>query len=74
MQMAAHRNSVGGSLIGSIAETQEILGFCAEHNIAPDIQMLDIKDINDAYSKVEDGESRFRFVIDIATLRNEQPA
>ena len=71
MHMAAHRNSVGGSLIGSIAETQEILDFCAKHNVAPDIQLLDIKDINDAYSQVEDGEVRFRYVIDIATLKNQ---
>ena len=72
MVLAAHRLSVGGSLIGSIAETQEVLDFCAEHNIAPDIQMLDIKDINDAYKKVEDGEVRFRYVIDMATLKQQQ--
>jgi uncharacterized zinc-type alcohol dehydrogenase-like protein len=72
MEMAGHRTSVGGSLIGSIRETQEVLEFCAEHNIAPDIQMLDIKDINDAYKKVENGEVRFRYVIDMATLKSEQ--
>ncbi len=71
MQMASYRRSVGGSLIGSIAETQEVLDFCAEHNIAPDIQLIDIKEINDAYDQVEDGESRFRFVIDIANLKNQ---
>jgi uncharacterized zinc-type alcohol dehydrogenase-like protein len=71
MQMAAHRNSVGGSLIGSIAETQEILDFCAEHGIAPDIQMIPIEEINDAYKKVEDGEVRYRYVIDISTLREK---
>jgi uncharacterized zinc-type alcohol dehydrogenase-like protein len=71
MQIAGHRNSVGGSLIGSIAETQEILDFCAKHNIGPDIELLDIKNINDAYKKVEDGDVRFRYVIDISTLRNQ---
>jgi uncharacterized zinc-type alcohol dehydrogenase-like protein len=71
MQMAAHRNSVGGSLIGSITETQEILDFCAEHGIAPDIQMIPIEEINDAYKKIEDGEVRYRYVIDISTLRGK---
>ncbi len=51
MVMASHRNTVGGSLIGSIAETQEVLDFCAAHNVAPDIQIIDIKDINDALLK-----------------------
>jgi uncharacterized zinc-type alcohol dehydrogenase-like protein len=69
MQVAAHRNTVGGSLIGSIAETQEVLDFCAEHNIGPDIEIISIEDINDAYKKVEAGEVRFRYVIDIATLK-----
>ena len=57
MQMAAHRKNVGGSLIGSIA---------------PDIQVIDIKDFNDAYNKVEDGESRFRFVI--KNRNSQEPA
>ncbi len=69
MQTAGHRNSVGGSLIGSIKETQEVLDFCAKHGIGPDIQVIDIADINDAYEKVEKGEVRFRFVIDIASLK-----
>jgi uncharacterized zinc-type alcohol dehydrogenase-like protein len=71
MQIAGHRNSVGGSLIGSIAETQEILDFCAQHGIGPDIEMIDIKDINDAYDKVEAGDVRFRYVIDMSTLPTE---
>ncbi len=71
MQMAAHRNTVGGSLIGSIAETQEVLDFCAEHNVGPDIEIIQIDEINDAYKRVEDGEVRFRYVIDMASLRLE---
>lgn len=66
--VAFHRNTVGGSLIGSIAETQEVLDFCAEHGIGPDIEIIDIANINDAYDKVEEGEVRFRYVIDMATL------
>lgn len=69
MLVAFHRNSVGGSLIGNIADTQEVLDFCAEHGIGPDIEVIDIKDVNDAYRKVEDGEVRFRYVIDMATLK-----
>ena len=69
MEMAMHRKTVGGSLIGSIAETQEVLDFCAEHNVTPDVEMIAIQDINDAYKKVEDGDVRFRYVIDMASLK-----
>ena len=58
-------------MIGSIKETQDVLDFCAEHNITPDVQMIDIQDVNDAYEKVEDGDVRFRFVIDMASLSKE---
>nr|WP_313899644.1 zinc-binding dehydrogenase [Edaphobacter lichenicola] len=70
MEIAGHRRSVGGSLIGSIAETQEVLDLCAEHNVGPAIQIIDMKDINDAYDKVENKEVRFRYVIDISSLKN----
>ena len=69
MQMASQRRSVAGSLIGSIAETQEVLDFCAQHGIAPDIQIIPMDDINDAFTKVEGGEVRYRYVIDMATLK-----
>lgn len=69
--VAFHRNSIGGSLIGSIAETQAVLDFCADHDIGPDIQVISIHDINDAYQEVEKGEVRFRYVIDMATLKAE---
>ncbi|NCI45954.1 NAD(P)-dependent alcohol dehydrogenase [Sediminibacterium sp. WSJ-3] len=63
------RRSIIGSLIGGIAETQEMLDFCAEHNIVSDVEVIDIKDINEAYEKVIRGDVRYRFVIDIATLK-----
>ena len=69
MEVAGHRRAVSGSLIGSIAETQEVLDFCAEHGIAPDVQVIPISEINDAYTHVIEGDVRFRYVIDIATLR-----
>ncbi len=72
MQVAMQRRGVAGSIIGNLAETQEVLDFCAEHKIAPDIQLIPIQDINTAYNKVEDGEVRFRYVIDIASLKQEQ--
>ena len=73
-QVAFHRKSVAGSLIGNLADTQEVLDFCAEHGIGPDIQVIAIQDINDAYRKVEKGDVRFRYVIDMATLRHEEAA
>ena len=69
METAMHRKSVAGSLIGSIAETQEVLDFCAEHGIGPDIEIIPIQQINEAYKKVENGDVRFRYVIDMATLK-----
>ena len=74
MQTAGHRQSFAGSLIGGIAETQEVLDFCAQHSIAPDIEIIDIKDINTAYKRMEKGDVRFRFVIDMATLKSQLAA
>ncbi len=63
------RRVLAGSLIGGIAETQEVLDFCAEHGITCDIEMLDIRDINEAYSRMIAGDVKYRFVIDMATLK-----
>ncbi|MXV15977.1 NAD(P)-dependent alcohol dehydrogenase [Hufsiella ginkgonis] len=62
------RKSLAGSGIGGIAETQEMLDFCAEHNIVSDIELIDIKDIQAAYARMVKGDVRYRFVIDLATL------
>lgn len=62
------RKSLAGSGIGGIPETQEMLDFCAEHNIVSDIEMIDIKDITNAYARMLKGDVRYRFVIDMATL------
>jgi uncharacterized zinc-type alcohol dehydrogenase-like protein len=70
-EVLMHRRSVSASLIGSIAETQEVLDFCAEHNIAPEVEMIDMQDINKAYDKMQDEEVRFRYVIDMASLKQE---
>ncbi len=62
------RKSVAGSGIGGIAETQEMLDFCTEHQIVSDIELIDIKNIHQAYERMEKGDVRYRFVIDMATL------
>ncbi|HMG91098.1 MAG TPA: NAD(P)-dependent alcohol dehydrogenase [Chryseolinea sp.] len=62
------RKSLAASGIGGLPETQEMLDYCAEHNIVSDIEMIDIKDIHKAYDRMVKGDVRYRFVIDMATL------
>lgn len=70
-EIIKHRLSVSGSLNGSLAETQEVLDFCAEHNIQPMVEMIKIQDINDAFEKMSKEEVRFRHVIDMQSLKEE---
>jgi uncharacterized zinc-type alcohol dehydrogenase-like protein len=63
-----NRRSFAGSSIGSIAETQEMLDFCAEHGIAPETELIAADQINEAYERVLSSDVRYRFVIDTATL------
>ncbi|MFF2372025.1 NAD(P)-dependent alcohol dehydrogenase [Agromyces sp. NPDC058110] len=63
-----NRRSFAGSTIGGIAETQEMLDFCAEHGIAPEIELISADQINDAYERVLKSDVRYRFVIDTETL------
>jgi uncharacterized zinc-type alcohol dehydrogenase-like protein len=63
------RHSLAGSLIGGIAETQEMLDFCAEHGIVSDIEKIRIQDINEAYERMLKSDVRYRFVIDMASLQ-----
>ena len=65
-QVAFHRRSVGGSLIGGIAETQEVLNSCGEHNITANVEVIPMDEINAAFKRVKKGDVRYRFVIDIA--------
>ena len=62
------RLSVAGSLIGGIAETQEMLDFCAEKGIVADIEMIRMQDIETAYARMQKSDVKYRFVIDTATL------
>lgn len=63
------RKSVAASLIGGIAETQEMLDFCGKHNIVSEIEVINIQDINHAYERMLKSDVRYRFVIDMASLK-----
>ena len=67
--MIMGRKSVAGSLIGGIAETQELLDFCGEHNIVSDIEMINMQNINDAYERMLKSDVKYRFVIDMKSLK-----
>jgi uncharacterized zinc-type alcohol dehydrogenase-like protein len=66
--LALARRSLSGSNIGGIAETQEMLDFCAEHNVTPEIELIEPDYINEAYERVLASDVRYRFVIDISKL------
>ncbi|XKH00894.1 NAD(P)-dependent alcohol dehydrogenase [Marinobacter nauticus] len=68
-QLVFKRRVLAGSLIGGMPETQEVLDFCAEHGITCDIEMLDMKNINEAYERMKKGDVKYRFVIDMNTLK-----
>jgi uncharacterized zinc-type alcohol dehydrogenase-like protein len=63
------RKSVAGSVIGGIAETQELLDFCGKHGIASDVEVIKIQDINEAYERMLKSDVKYRFVIDMASLK-----
>lgn len=67
-QLVAGRKAISGSMIGGIKETQDMLDFCAEHNIVSDVEMIGMDDINHAWQRVQDADVRYRFVIDMASL------
>ncbi len=71
MPLVLGRRSLLGSAIGGMPETQEVLDFCAEHGISCDVEMLDIRNIGEAYERIKRGDVRYRFVIDMATLTAE---
>ncbi len=63
-----NRRSLAGSSIGGIRETQEMLDFCAERQIASDVEVISADQVNEAYERVLASDVRYRFVIDVATL------
>jgi alcohol dehydrogenase (NADP+) len=66
--LASGNKVIAGSGAGGLPETQEMLDFCAEHNIVCDIELIDIKDIHTAFERMEKGDVRYRFVIDMTSL------
>ena len=62
------RRSIAGSAIGGIAETQEMLDFCAEHNVASDVEMIRMDQIDEAYERMLKSDVKYRFVIDMASM------
>ena len=68
--MILGRKSIAGSLIGRLVETQEMLDFCGEHNIVSDIELINMQDINEAYERKLKSDVRYRFVIEIDSLKN----
>lgn len=66
--LVVNRKAVAGSLIGGIAETQEMLDFCGQHNITSDVEVIAMDTINDAYERMLKSDVKYRFVIDMATL------
>ena len=68
--MVMPRRNFAGSGIGGIAETQEMLDFCADHGIASDIELIPIQKINEAWGRLLKQDVRYRFVIDMASLKS----
>ncbi|WP_297094748.1 NAD(P)-dependent alcohol dehydrogenase [uncultured Draconibacterium sp.] len=64
------RKSLSGSIIGGIAETQEVIDFCYKHNITADSEIIKMQDVNEALDRLEKGDVKYRFVIDMASLSN----
>ncbi len=64
-----NRRSILGSMIGGMDETQEMLDYCAEHNIVADIELIKMQDINEAYERMLKNDVKYRFVIDLASLK-----
>jgi uncharacterized zinc-type alcohol dehydrogenase-like protein len=65
------RRGLSGSLIGGIPETQEMLDFCGEHNITADVEVIPIQKVNEAYERLVRSDVKYRFSIDMASLKSE---
>lgn len=66
--LAVGNKVIAGSGAGGLPETQQMLDFCAEHNIVSDVELIDIRDIHKAYDRMQKGDVKYRFVIDMKTL------
>jgi uncharacterized zinc-type alcohol dehydrogenase-like protein len=70
--LVMNRKAVAGSLIGGIAETQEMLDFCGQHGITSDVEVINIQDVNEAYDRLLKSDVKYRFVIDLASLASDR--
>jgi uncharacterized zinc-type alcohol dehydrogenase-like protein len=68
------RRNLAGSIIGGLAETQEMLDFCGEHNISADVEVIPIQKVNEAYERLIKSDVKYRFAIDMASLKAEASA
>ncbi|MDD2045974.1 NAD(P)-dependent alcohol dehydrogenase [Pseudomonas putida] len=68
--LALNNRSIAGSLIGGLQQTQELLDFCAEHQVLPSCEMIGIQDINQAFTRMHNNDVKYRFVIDMASLKS----
>jgi uncharacterized zinc-type alcohol dehydrogenase-like protein len=68
------RRSFSGSPIGGIAETQEMMDFCGENNITSDVEVIPIQKMNEAYERMAKSDVKYRFSIDMASLKGEAPS
>ena len=64
------RRAISGSFIGGVPETQEMLDFCGEHGIVSDVEIIPIQKINEAYERMLKSDVKYRFVIDMATIKS----
>jgi uncharacterized zinc-type alcohol dehydrogenase-like protein len=71
MALLFGRKSLSGSLIGGIAETQEMLDFCGAHGITSDVEVIPIQKVNEAYERMLKSDVKYRFTIDMASLKAE---
>ena len=65
------RRNLSGSMIGGIAETQEMLDFCGKQNITSDVEVIPIQKVNEAYERLLKSDVKYRFSIDMASLKSE---
>lgn len=72
--LVIRRKTLAGSLIGGIPETQEMLDFCAKHGITCDVEMINIQEINQAYTRMLKSDVKYRFVIDMKSIETEEQA
>jgi uncharacterized zinc-type alcohol dehydrogenase-like protein len=67
--LGLQRRSLSGSLVGSLAETQEMLDFCGEHDVVSEVEVIPMQRINEAYDRMIKSDVKYRFVIDMASLK-----